>query len=68
MISTLPRRLPTIPLRNRKECLVIEAQEELVYNDTRRKNSGGYFIWEREDGEMEQKSRLTTLCYMRGRI
>ena len=43
MISILPRRLPTIPLRNRKECLVIEAQEELVYNDTRRSCSDGYF-------------------------
>lgn len=25
---------------------------------------GGYFILEREDGDMEQKSRLTTLCYI----
>ena len=53
MISTLPRRLPTIPLRNRKECLVIEAQEELVYNDTRRNCSDGYFrspVWADSNG------------------
>ena len=25
---------------------------------------GGYFILERKDGDMEQKSRLTTLCYI----
>ena len=43
MISILPRRLPTIQLKNRDAGIMIEASEELVYNDTRRSCSDGYF-------------------------